>query len=409
MRSVEEQLDLVLSGTAPLAAFPIGLLEARGCVIAEDVVAPWPLPAIDSAATDGYAVRVADVAGADNAPVVLVVSDVVVAGIDVQLTLRPGCAIRVRPGGRLPEGTEAIVPLEHTDAGLREVTISRTAKHGQFIRNAGEDVAAGETVITAGEVIDHRLIGLLAAIGRSSVVAHPRPRVVVLSIGNDLLDPGAEAQPGKQVDSNGPMLAAAVAECGAHPYRVGPIAEDLATVSRVLEEQLVRADLVLLALGAVNSAYEQVQRLLHSMGKGELTQVAMQPGSVQGFGTLGDEKVPVLVLPGHPVAALVSFEVFARPLLRKLQGHRDLRPALQRATALNGVFVNGDRRNYIRAQRSRAENGDLMVSAVEGQGPHLLGRLARTDCLIVVPQSVIAVEPGDSVDVLALDGSGGWQ
>ena len=242
-RSVEEQLQEVLRDIEPLEPFPIGLMESRGCVLAEDVTAPWPLPAFDTASVDGYAVHALQTSLATtDEPCVLRVIDSIRSGESSSRALIPGTAIRVSAGSALPDETESVVPVEHTNGGDEEVAIFRPAKYGQSVRRCGEDVQAGNVVAPAGTAIDARVLGLLAAVGRSQVEARPRPRVVIVSIGSELLEIGAPLQPGRVPDTNGIMLAAAIAECGGVAYRVGPISDEPEVIQRVLSEQLVRAE-----------------------------------------------------------------------------------------------------------------------------------------------------------------------
>ena len=409
MRSVEQQLEAVLASVDPLESFPIALLEARGCVLAEDVTAPWSLPAFDSASVDGYAVRVFDVAGASSEiSLSLRVQDTIGAGEKPGKSLIPGCAIRVSAGAPLPEETEAVVPVEYTDGGTEYVAISRSVAFGQYVRRSGEDVLAGSVVAAAGTEVDARILGLLAAVGRGQIEARPRPRVVVVSIGSELLPPGTPLEPGKVADSNGIMLAAAVGECGGKAFRVGPIPDDEAVIEQVLTDQLVRADAVIITGGTSASSYEAVRSVLNKIGNVEYSKIAMYPGAAQGFGRIGEEHVPIIMLPGSPAAAFVSFEVFVRPVMRKLLGLSNVGTPLQRAYVSNGFRSISGRRHYVRAIREHDAAGRHIVTALEGQGTHLIASLAKTQCLIVVPESVTDVSPGDVVDVLLLNDAAVW-
>ena len=408
-KTVEEYLSHVLNQVQPLEAFHIPLFEARGCVSAEDVAAPWPLPAFDSAAVDGYAVKVSDIPSATALhPIKLKVIEVVQSGGRATRTLVSGSAIRVNAGTPLPDETDAVIPLEHTDGNSLEVEVRNSAVFGQFIRRAAEDVQVGEIVVSSGTKIDARHLGLLASVGRGTILARPRPRVVIISIGDELLEPGAKLEPGKSIDTNGLMLAAAIADAGAIAYRVGPISTDLENLRRVIEDQLVRADYVVTTGGINADAYDALATVAEEIGAIEFSRVAMQPGSAQGFGYLGEEKIPFMTIPGNPVAAYISFEVFIRPVLHRLLGRHDSSLKLQSAYSASAFSSPENKRHYVRAYRETDPSGNHIVRAIEGQGVHLIGSLAKTECLIVVPDSVQEVRVGDKIDVLLLDDTAMW-
>ena len=408
-RSVEEQLNAVLSDIEPLEPFSIGLMESRGCVLAEDVRAPWPLPAFDTASVDGYAIHAlqTSVASPDD-PVVLRVIDVVAPGERPTRSLIPGTAIRVSAGSALPDDTEAVMPVEQTNGGDEEVAIYEPARLGQYIRRQGEDVQAGAIVAKAGTAIDARTLGLMAAVGRSQVEARPRPRVVVVSIGQELLEIGAPLEPGKIPDTNGIMLAAAIAECGGVAYRVGPISDEPEVIQRVLSEQLVRADLVITTGGTSALSSDHIRQAFSKLGHVSHQRVAMYPGGAQGHGTIGEEQVPILALPSNPASAFVAFEVFVRPVLRRMFGHDPYGAHPQTATITNGFGSPQGKRHYVRGIRETDPLGRHVVTALDGQGTHLIASLARTECLIVIPEAITNVNPGDTVDVLLLNDVSVW-
>lgn len=409
-KTVEEYLSQVLAAIEPLEPFHIPLFEARGCVSAEDVTAPWPLPAFDSAGVDGFAVLASDVATASSKkPVYLKIIDTAQPGGGTSRAIHSGTAVRVFAGSALPEEADAIIPIEYCtttdDAGVQ---INKSAVFGQFIRRAAEDVAFGEVVLKAGTKIDARHLGLLASVGRGSILARPRPRVVIISIGDELLEPGAKLEPGKSIDSNGLMLAAAIADAGCISYRVGPITTDRDILKRVIEDQLVRADFVVTTGGISADAYDALAEVIAEIGQLEFTRVAMQPGAAQGFGSVSEDQVPLMTIPGNPVAAFISFEVFIRPVLHRLLGRHDSSLKLQSAYSASSFTSPGGKRHYIRAYRDTDPSGNHIVRAIEGQGVHLIGSLAKTECLIVVPDSVQEVRVGDKIDVLLLDDTAMW-
>lgn len=403
MRSVEDHLQAVLAGVGPLAPLDVTLVESRGCVLAEDVTAPWPLPAFDQAATDGYAVRAEDLLTAsDGKPTRLAVIDDVPAGYRASHDLDAGQAIRIQTGAPVPEGADAVVPLDRTDGGMREVAVTRGVRAGDHVRHRGDDVELGEVVAPAGTVVGPREIALLAAVGRGRVSVHPQPRVVVLSIGSELVEPGGQLAPGLVADSNGVTIAAAVQEAGALAYRVGPLRDDASTLLATLEDQLVRADLIVTTGGVSAGAYDTVKSVLSRLGTVDFTKVAMQPGTPQGHGTLGPDDTPIFTLPGNPVSAYVSFEVFVRPVIRRMLGHERIYRPVVRAVLVDPLPSPAGRRQFARGVLA-VEDGRYVVRPAGGQGSHMLGGLSRANALVVVPEDVTEVKPGEAVAVLRLD------
>ncbi|MFC6236715.1 molybdotransferase-like divisome protein Glp [Longivirga aurantiaca] len=403
MRSVEEHLQRVLAGVVPLSPLDHTLLDARGCVLAEDVTAPWPLPPFDNSAMDGYAVRVEDVkAASDGKPVVLRVVDDVPAGYRASVPVTEGTAIRIMTGAPMPEGAEAVVPVEWTDGGMPEVTIMRDVAHGAHVRSRGDDVSLGDVVATSGTVLGPREIALLAAVGRGRVSVHPAPRVVILSTGSELVEPGTPLQPGLITDSNGYTIAAAVQEAGAIAYRVGPVPDDAPLLLSTIEDQLVRADMIVTTGGVSAGAYDTVKAVLSRLGTVEFTKVAMQPGMPQGHGFLGPEQTPIFTLPGNPVSAYVSFEVFVRPVLRRMLGHQRIYRPVVRAVLTETLMSPQGKRQFARGHLS-VEEGRYVVRPAGGQGSHMLGAMAQANCLVVVPEDVTEVKPGTALAVLRLD------
>jgi molybdopterin molybdotransferase len=403
VRSVEEHLQSVLAGVEPLSPLDVTLVDARGCVLAEDVTAPWPLPAFDNAQTDGYAVKASDLlAASDGKPVTLRVIDDVPAGYRASVEVREGSAIRVQTGAPLPEGAEAIVPMDWTDGGTAEVKVTRSIARGANVRRRGDDVPLGEVVCSRGTVLGPREIALLAAVGRGRVSVHPEPRVVIISIGSELVEPGMPLSPGLIADSNGVTIAAAVQEAGAIAYRVGPLPDDATTLLATLEDQLVRADMIVTTGGVSAGAYDTVKDVLSRLGTVEFTTVAMQPGMPQGHGTLGPDDTPIFTLPGNPVSAYVSFEVFVRPVIRRMLGHAQIYRPVVRAVLVDPLPSPAGRRQFARGHLA-VEEGRYVVRPAGGQGSHMLGSLAHANALVVVPEDITEVKPGTAVAVLRLD------
>lgn len=400
---VEDHLRRILDAVAPLSPLDLTLADAHGCVLAEDVTAAFPLPPFDNSAMDGYAVRADDISAArEDQPVVLPVVGDVAAGSSGPYSVQPGLCVRIMTGAPLPAGADAVVPVEWTDGGIAQVAISRAAPPGAHIRRAGEDAQAGLTVLTAGTHLGATQVGLLAAVGRDRVQARPRPRIVVLSTGSELVDPGAPLSPGKIPDSNSSLLTAAAHEAGGIAFRVGIVPDDPRQLLDTLEDQLIRADAVVTSGGVSVGAYDVVKEAIGRIGPVTFARVAMQPGMPQSFGLIGPDKTPFFGLPGNPVSAYVSFEVFVRPALRRMLGVESISRPTIRAKLGAPVTSPPGKRTFARAHLT-VEHGAYTVSPVGGGGSHLIASLAHANSLIVVPEKVTALEPGATVSVMLLE------
>ena len=434
--SVEAHLADILSTIRPLAPVEVGLADAHGLVLAEDVAASQSLPSFDNSAMDGYAVRVPDVASASqDSPVTLPVVGEVAAGDTGAYSLPEGTAIRIMTGAMLPYGTEAVVPVEWTDGGAARVTIRAKAEPGNAVRLAGGDAKAGEVLITEGTRLRPMHIAVIAAAGRGAVRVRPRPRVVVLSTGDELAEPGTPIVPGRIWDSNSFMIAAAAREAGCSAYRQAIVPDKPDEVLPAIEDQLVRADLMITTGGvSMGGEHDVVKAALQRLGTVVFRKVAMQPGMPQGFGTVaftgsvdaepsarggiigrladrgeatestagsaGDvERVPLLTLPGNPVSAYVSFQVFARPALGALQAYDRL--GLETITAeLTGPLRSpAGRRSYLRGVLDRSTG---RVTALTGQGSHQVATLGQANALIVVPEWTVHMAEGETAAVMVL-------
>ncbi|MFB7136585.1 gephyrin-like molybdotransferase Glp [Streptomyces sp. NPDC056237] len=429
--SVDEHLEDILGAVRPLEPIELQLHDAQGCVLVEDVVVEIALPPFDNSSMDGYAVRVADVQGADEEfPAVLTVIGDVAAGsggLPGDRSVRPGEAARIMTGAPLPAGAEAVIPVEWTDGGTGggpadtmrahrdapegaggEVRVHRPVEAGAHVRARGSDVEPGDLALSAGSVIGPPQIGLLAAIGRSTVKVRPRPRVVVISTGSELVQPGEELAGGQIYDSNSFALTAAARDAGAIAYRVGAVTDDADTLRATIEDQLIRADIVVTTGGVSVGAYDVVKEALSPVGDEDepgsgidFRKLAMQPGKPQGFGSIGPEHTPLLALPGNPVSSYVSFELFVRPAIRTLMGLQDVnRPTVRAALNTDKALSSpAGRRQFLRGTYD-AEAGT--VTPVGGSGSHLIAALAQADALIVLPEDVTSAEPGTDTEVILL-------
>ena len=404
--TVEAYQSAILSAITPLAPDQLELAAAEGCVLAEDVTAAVALPSFDNSSMDGYAVRAADVAGASQqAPAMLRVTGEIAAGDVGAYRLVPGTAIKIMTGAQLPAGADAVVPVEWTDGGVAEVEVYQPAKPGNAVRYAGGDAVEGETLLTAGTRMRPMQVAVAASAGRKAVTVRPRPRVVVLSTGDELTEPGTPLVPGRIWDSNSYMIAACAREAGAVAYRRAVVPDDPAGVLPALEEQLSRADLLITTGGvSMGGEHDVVKAALRELGTVTFRKVAMQPGMPQGFGVIGggteggrDRGVPIFTLPGNPVSAYVSFQVFVRPAIAALQGADDLSlPAVQ-ATLTGPVRSPAGRRSYLRGVLDGSK-----VTPLSGQQSHQVASLGRANALIVVPERETQLPAGDTVDVLVL-------
>ncbi|MFB4272988.1 gephyrin-like molybdotransferase Glp [Nonomuraea sp. GTA35] len=395
MKSVDAHLAEILATVRPLAPLELELEQTLGTTLAEDVSSPVPLPPFDNSAMDGYAVRVEDLS---EIPATLPVIDDVAAGSLELRAVGPGHAVRIMTGAPLPAGADAVVPVEWTDGGTVSVRIDRRAEAGNAIRRAGEDVQTGEVVLKAGTVIGPAQLGIIAGVGRRRVWARPRPRVVVISTGAELVEPGGTLQPGQIWDSNSYTLTAAVREVGAEGFRAGSVGDDPGMLLDRLDTHLVRADAIITSGGVSMGAYEPVKEALSPLGTVRFEKVAMQPGMPQGFGVLGDDQVPIFALPGNPVSSFVSFMLFVRPALAKMRGLPSGMPETVTARTTGPLRSPFGRRSYLRGVLA----ADGTVSPAHGQGSHQLAALASANALIVVPEDVTEVEAGASVEVVRL-------
>jgi molybdopterin molybdotransferase len=400
---VEEHLQRVLERIQPLVAYEQRLAEVQGLPVAQKVVSPLSLPVFDNSAMDGYAVHLRDVVEATpDRPVHLPVTGNIAAGDGGHAVLQPGTTMRIMTGARVPEGCTAVVPLEWTDNGTDKVLVHQAPTEGQHVRRAGEDVRRGDVLLREGDVVGPRQVGLLASVGLDRVVTRPRPRVVIMSTGSELVEPGLPLGPGQIHDSNSYLLAAAARAAGAIPYRVNASADDVASFTDALSDQLVRADVVVTSGGVSKGDHDVVKAALRSLRSVDFREVAMQPGKPQGFGLIGEDATPIFTLPGNPVSSYISVEVFVVPALRKMIGRRPWSRPVGHAVVSQRLSSPVDRTQYLRGRFDPRADG-AFVEPVGGPGSHLVGGLAAANCLIVLDEGVSSVAEGDVVPVMLLD------
>jgi molybdopterin molybdotransferase len=432
LTSVEDHLTEILGTIRPLAPTELSLGDALGLVLARDVAASTALPSFDNSAMDGYAVHVQDVAAAtEENPVTLPVTAEVAAGDTGAYALQPGTSIKIMTGAMLPHGTEAVMPVEWTDGGSARVAIRGKADYGHAIRLQGGDAKAGEVLVTAGTRLRPMHIAVIAAAGHGSVLVRPRPRVVVLSTGSELTEPGAPIVPGRIWDSNSFMIAAAAREAGCLAYREAIVRDHPDEVLPAIEDQLVRADLMITTGGvSMGGEHDVVKAALQRLGTIAFRKVAMQPGMPQGFGTIAaapqepqekgrtqrfrrdtsddgepvspaaeDEQVPIFTLPGNPVSAFVSFQVFVRPALGALQAYDGLGLESVQAELTGPLRSPPGRRSFLRGVLDRSRG---LITPLTGQGSHQVATLGKANALVVVPEWVARMAEGETAEVLVL-------
>jgi molybdopterin molybdotransferase len=393
MRSVEEHQRVVAGLITARDSTTVPLADALGLVLARDVVAPLSLPGFDNSAMDGYAVLADDVAGATaDRPVSLPVAEDIPAGRTDELTLKPGTAHRIMTGAPVPAGATAVVPVEATNGATDTVEIRASATSGQHIRRAGEDVTSGATVLSAGHVVTPATLGLAAALGLGALSVHPRQRVLVMSTGSELVAPGTPLQPGQIYESNAVMLAAAVRDAGADVVATPMTGDDVEIFRDALDRYAGDADLIITTGGVSAGAYEVVKDAL--VGAVDFVKVAMQPGMPQGCGTVTG--TPIITLPGNPVSALVSFEVFVRAPLRRAMSlpHPD-RPR-------RGAVLTEDLTSPRGKRQFRRGVLDAQSGTVTSYGPpasHHLRWLASANCLLEIDEDVDRLTAGSQVTV----------
>ena len=401
MISVEEALQTILAGCRPMGLEKVNILEARGRVIGEDVFAPRDIPSAANSAMDGYAVRSADTKGVHALkPVELKVIETIAAGSAPHKTLKEGQAARIMTGAVIPKGADAVVRREDTEERGKTVRIKVAAPKGLDIRFSGEDVQKGERVIAAGSVLRPGHIGMLAALGKSFVSVHQKPRVAILSTGDELVDIEIDPPPGKIVNSNSYSLAAQILECGGIPIMMG--------IGRDKKAELVekfqiarRADVILSSGGVSVGDYDFVKDVMGDIGNAmHFWQVAMRPGKPLAFGSI--DGVPLFGLPGNPVSVMVSFEQFVRPYLLKMQGHVRIFRETLTAQSAQDIKKSIGVKNFIRAVVQK-EKGRYLARVTGEQGSGILKSMVAANAFIVLPEKVSFVKKGDQVVLQLLD------
>ncbi len=404
MKSVDIHLQDCLELAVPMERYEAELSDSLGCILAEDVLSLIDVPSANIASLDGYAVLGSDTIGASgDHPVRLRVLGEVFADSRDSSTVFEGTAMKVASGARLPSGADCVVPLESTDQGTVEVTFYQSVRAGDYVRTQGSDLSVGGVALKEGTRIASRHIALLASAGRSLVPVRPAPRVVIISVGSELVAPGRGASRGTTYDANSHALAAAVKSAGGVAYRVGGVSDEKTVLREALEDQLLRADVIITTGGLSYGGGDTVKEVLSPLGTVRFDNVAMNPGRQLGVGTLEDGTV-IFCLPGNPVAALVSFEIFVRPALRKMAGYASLGNRSIRAASSETFFSGEGERDYVRVHVSGNTAKGYRFKPTEGGQSSLLAGFADANGLAIVPEDVTKVREGDPMECIILNG-----
>ncbi len=421
MISVEEALERILSYIEPLEVEERPLLAALGQVLAEDIFASFDVPPADNSAMDGYAVRAADTAGATpDRPVALRVIGEVAAGYRFPTPVGPGEAVRIMTGAPLPGGADAVVPFEDTDEPFgqvpararrlrgRTVRVFHPVVVGANVRRAGEDMARGQLALRAGTILRAPEIALLASLGRHRARVVRRPVVAIISTGDELVPPGRPKAPQKIYDSNAYGIGALVHKYGGIPRLLG-IARDTPAALRAKVRRALAADMVVTSAGVSRGYYDVVKEVLAEEGEIDFWTVAMKPGKPLAFGCFwqGERRIPHLGLPGNPVSALLTFELFGRPAIMKMMGKRDWSRPRIRAIAEERIDTRTSDRVFFARCIVTQREGRYYARLTGPQGSGILTSMARANAVTAIPPSKRIVEPGEEIEVIMLDWSHG--
>ena len=391
-QSFENARALILAHIAPLTGETVPLLDAVGRVLEREFAAPYDLPRFANSAMDGYALRAADARPGAR----LRVTGYIPAGGRAEPAVEPGCAVRIMTGAPIPPGGDTVIPVEETDGGLAEVVLQGSATPGDHIRHRGEDISSGSPVLAAGTLLRPAEISLLASCGYTRVSVHRRPKVAILSTGDELVEPGTELSPETIVDSNSWALAAAVREVGAEPALLGIARDNHASLREKLRLGLT-ADALITSAGVSAGDRDLVREVLEELGVRPLFwKIDIKPGRPTAFGLAG--KIPVFSLPGNPVSSLLTFDTFVRPALLKMLGHRQvLRPLLQ-ATLQAPVAKKAGRVHFLRVRVGRV-NGHLTAISAGDQNTGILSTLLHANGVAVLPAERENFAAGETVDI----------
>lgn len=402
MMSVEEALERILGEIHPLPATQVPLAEATGLVLAEDVVAREDMPPFANSAMDGFALRSQDSQPRDGKPPRLHVTGGVAAGYVASQAVKEGTAMRIMTGAPIPPGADAVIQIELTNYDGPESTwveVLEPVAQGNNVRPAGEDMRKGQTILDRGCEIGPWEIGILATLGRAMVPVTRRPQVAILATGDEVIDIDQPLRPGKIRNSNSYLLEAAVRRAGAQPIRLG-IARDTIESLREKFSQAIGSDLIITSGGVSVGDFDLVKNIMTEQGEINFWRINMRPGKPVAFGHIGS--TPLLGLPGNPVSSAITFELFGRPLLRKMLGHTRLLRQQIDVTVADGVGEIAMRRHYVRA-RIEWRDGRFVAHTTGNQGSNITTSLLNANALVIVPEGGVEIKPGDTAKAMMLD------
>ncbi len=396
--TVDEALARILARVSPLQEVEAPLLTSIGSVLARDAIADRDVPAFRNSAMDGYAVRGSDVQG-EHARLRVIGS--IAAGAMPEGTVGPGEAMRIMTGAPVPDGADTVVRVEDTDNGTEAVTITRATPLGMAVRNAGEDLRRGQTVLAAGTVLRAAEIGVLASLGYERVTTIRRPNVAIVSTGDELVDISEVPRPGQIRDANRYSLTAAVRAAHCAAFELGIARDDPDDVKHALGNAAF-GDIIVTSGGVSVGDHDHVKPVVDSMGSMDFWSIAIRPGRPLAFGELKTKRgsVPIFGLPGNPVSALLTFELFVRPALLKMAGHNKLHRPRAKAKLLDRLEKPTGLRTFVRGIYDR-ENGTVRSTGPQGSG--ILSSMALANCLIDLPEATAAAERGETVDLILTD------
>jgi molybdopterin molybdotransferase len=402
MISVEEALSRILANITSLDTIRVPLPESLGLVLAEDIIAQDNIPPFANSAMDGFALQSQDSKAQDGNPPRLHVTGSIAAGYVAGQAVQPGTAMRIMTGAPVPPGADAVIQVEltrHGGPGSDWVEILQEVAPNNNIRPAGEDMQRGQTILTRGTEIGPSEIGILATLGWATVPVIRRARVAILATGDELVDVDQPLAPGKIRNSNSYLLEAAVRRAGAIPHRLG-VAKDTVESLREKFAEAMTYDLIMTSGGVSVGDFDFVKEIISEQGEINFWRINMRPGKPVAFGYIGD--VPLIGLPGNPVSSAVTFELFARPLLRKMQGHTHLLKPQVEVIVEDGVQDRAMRRNYVRAH-VEWQQGHFVAHTTGKQGSHVMTSLLNANAFVIVPEGGTIIQPGDTAQAMMLD------
>jgi molybdopterin molybdotransferase len=403
--SPDEARERILEAVQPLPPVELPVLDCLGCVLAEDVTTPHPIPPFPSSGMDGYALQAADLAGgaSPSDAVSLPIVGRILIGHPPRHGVEAGQAVYIATGAPIPPGADCVVPVEDTEEvtvdGQETVRLMRQVDRGAYIRPAGQDAQPGDVVVPKGMRLTGPALGMLSSAGRGTALVYPKVRVGIVSTGDELVAPGEPAGYGQIGDANSYTLYGGVVEAGGIPIHLGIVHDDGEALSKAFSQALTEGDVAVSSGGVSAGARDVVKQILLGMGNIESYKVAMQPGMPQAFG-LVDGK-PFFGLPGNPVSTFVSFELFIRPALLKMMGRSDVRRPEVTATLTEAVTGPAEKWRFVRVELTRTEDG-WRARATGPGASNLLGTVVRANALAVIPPGAATVEAGEPVTVRIL-------